>query len=283
MRAYKSDLEKMVAPHTVVTRLLQLQQALRALEPRLDSRWIMLAACRLRGKAKSVRNKRARLQTSDRIATLGEGLMAEVTNGGAVTRRSAKNFRNGLILAFLAYRPIRATNFTSIKLQQHLTKRGEAWWLSFAASETKNRRPLDMPLPARLTPYLERYLSEVRPFLLTHGGRSRPPRTDALWITRNATAMAFVTISSWVKRLTAEAFGAPINLHLFRDCAATTVAIVNPENVGIVTDILGHATPATAEKFYNQAQGIEAGRQYHEVLAGLRDRCNARRRAGGDV
>jgi integrase len=87
--------------------------------------------------------------------------------------------------------------------------------------------------------------------------------------------MAFTTISSWVKRLTREAFGSPINLHLFRDCAATAIAITNPQKVGIVTDVLGHATPTTGEKFYNQAQGVEAGRRYHEVLAQLRDRCSS--------
>jgi len=256
-----------------------------ALEPNIDSRWIMHAACRLRGTAKSARNKRARIQTPDRIAALGEAFMAEIMNGGAVTRQSARNFRNGLIIAFLAYRPIRAANLTAITLGQHLAKRGDAWWLSFAAGETKNRRPLNMPLPTRIIPYLEMYLERVRPFLLTRGGRSRPARTGAMWISRNATQMAFTTISYWVKRLTAEAFGAPINLHLFRDCAATTIAIANPENVRIITDILGHATPTTGEKFYNQAQGIEAGRRYHEALAGLRARWDARQdpdRTGGD-
>jgi integrase/recombinase XerD len=286
VRAYISDLKKMVAPHTVVTRLLQLQQALRALEPRIDSRWVMRAACRLRGSAKSVQNKRARIQTPDRIATLGEGFMAEIMNGGAVSRHTAKNFRNGLIIAFLAQRPVRAANLTAITMGQHLAKRGDAWWLSFAPGETKNRRPLDIPLPTSLVPYLEKYLSEVRPFLLSRGGRSRPARTNAIWISRNATPMAFTTISYCVKRVTAAAFGAPINLHLFRDCVATTIAIANPENVGIITDILGHATPTTGEKFYNQAEGNEAGRRYHEVLAVLRDRCGTRpggRHTGGNV
>jgi integrase len=92
--------------------------------------------------------------------------------------------------------------------------------------------------------------------------------------------MAFTTISSWVKRLTAEAFGAPINLHLFRDCATTTIAIASPENVGIITDVLGHASLRTSEKHYNQAQGIEAGRSYHQVLAKLRDKCGTSRKSG---
>jgi integrase/recombinase XerC len=130
------------------------------------------------------------------------------------------------------------------------------------------------------------YLGRVRPFLLSRGGQSRPSRIDALWITRHSTQMGFGAISYWVNRLTAEAFGAPINPHLFRDCAATTVAIANPGNVGITTDILGHASPTTAEKFYNQADGIEAGRRYHEVLAVLRDRWHTgrgRRRTGGNI
>jgi integrase len=284
VRAYAMDLGAVLSPHTVVTRLLQLSQALRALEPSGDWRWIARAASRLRDTAKPVRNKRARLQTPARLAALGERLMtAAVSPGNAVGRAAARSFRNGLMIALLAHRPIRACNLTAITLGKHLTKRGDSWWLVFAATETKTKQPLEMPLPGALTRYLERYLELYRPVLLTRGGRHPPAQTKALWISRNGTQMAFTSISYWVKRHTAEAFGTPINLHLFRDCAATTIATVAPENVRIVTAILGHANLATSERHYNQARSIEAGRRYHDTVAALRSRANSRpERRDGD-
>jgi len=101
--------------------------------------------------------------------------------------------------------------------------------------------------------------------------------------------MAFTSISYWVKRHTKEVFGAPINLHLFRDCAATGVAIAAPENIDVVTAILGHTKIATSEKFYNQARRIDAGRRFQKTLAALssraeqRDRDQGRKRTGGPV
>jgi integrase/recombinase XerD len=93
--------------------------------------------------------------------------------------------------------------------------------------------------------------------------------------------MAFTSISYWVKRHTKEAFGAPINLHLFRDCAATGIAIAAPERIEIVTAILGHTTIKTSERHYNQARSIEAGRRYHQTIAALRSRAERQDRGQG--
>ena len=75
-----------------------------------------------------------------------------------------------------------------------------------------------------------------------------------------------------VKRCTKAAFGHAIHLHLFRDCAATEFAVYAPAQVAMASDLLGHRDPRTTERFYNQACALEAGRQYHAVMADLRDR-----------
>jgi integrase len=69
---------------------------------------------------------------------------------------------------------------------------------------------------------------------------------------------------------TRERFGRPINPHLFRDAAATSIAIEDPEHVGIVVAILGHSTIKTSERYYNQATGIDAARHYQNVIAAYR-------------
>jgi integrase len=89
-------------------------------------------------------------------------------------------------------------------------------------------------------------------------------------VSRDATALGFGTIAHHIKRHTRAAFGKAVNPHLFRDCAATSIAIVDPVHVRIIAAILGHSTMDTSERYYNQARGLEAGRRYQDTVAGLR-------------
>src|SRR3712207_8473864 len=52
----------------------------------------------------------------------------------------------------------------------------------------------------------------------------------------------------------------PVNLHLFRDGAATFWALNDPRRVTAVSGLLGHE-PRINERHYNQANGISAGRK----------------------
>jgi integrase len=70
---------------------------------------------------------------------------------------------------------------------------------------------------------------------------------------------------------TGEAFGRPINPHLFRDCAATSIAMDDPKHVRIASRILGHRSTATTERYYNQAQAIDAARRYQDFLIAVRN------------
>jgi integrase len=70
---------------------------------------------------------------------------------------------------------------------------------------------------------------------------------------------------------TVEAFGKPINPHLFRDCAATSIALEDPVHVRIASQILGHRSVASTERYYNQAQTIDAARHYQDFLIRLRN------------
>ena len=58
--------------------------------------------------------------------------------------------------------------------------------------------------------------------------------------------------------------------HLFRDCAATTVATADPEHVGMIASLLGHTNGRTSEAYYNQAKCIEAARASYANIRQLR-------------
>src|SRR6185369_8393744 len=52
-------------------------------------------------------------------------------------------------------------------------------------------------------------------------------------------------------------------------CAATTIAIIKPGNIGVARDLLGHGSLHTTNSYYNKARSIEASRLYARVLTGL--------------
>jgi integrase len=62
--------------------------------------------------------------------------------------------------------------------------------------------------------------------------------------------------------------------HLFRDCAATTLAYHSPDSARLTRGVLGHSGFRMAERHYNQATALDAGRRYAEVLARLKQKAS---------
>jgi integrase len=264
---YAETLAARQSPFSVQARVQQLGDALRAMAPDRDWGWILRAASRLRSRAVPVKDKRSRMQSPAALVDLGETLMS---GAEGTTTAAAMDFRDGLIIAFLALRPIRARNLTAMSLDRHLVSHGGSWWVRFTAAETKGKQSLEFRFPVSLVPYLERYLEHWRPLLLTIAGRKPAAATSALWISSIGTPMVYASIGHQVRQRTKAAFGRSLSPHLFRDCAATAIAIADPEHVRDILTILGHATIATSQKHYNQTRGLEASRRYQDTIKGLR-------------
>ncbi len=118
-------------------------------------------------------------------------------------------------------------------------------------------------------PYLERYLFEVRPKF------RHAEKHDGLWASDKGGSLSSQWIYETVCKATRKAFGEAINLHLFRDISATTVARAAPEMIGIAQHMLGHRQPKTTESYYNQAQSLEACRRNQANLDHLRQELRA--------
>ena len=69
-----------------------------------------------------------------------------------------------------------------------------------------------------------------------------------------------------------------VNPHLFRHCAATSIAIEDPKHVMIIKSALAHRSLATGEKYYNLAGSNDANRRHQGVLRRAGDRPEPRRR-----
>ena len=192
---------------------------------------------------------------------LGLALMDEAGEESTPVRR-AITFRNGLMLSTLAARPLRCI-VTMIELGCHLVRVGVRWQLVFAAEETKSRRLIELPWPDRLNLLLERYLEQHRPVLLGEQVSNR------LWLSCKGRPISGKSFHALITTITRKRFGQPSNPTFFRDCFATSIAVRDPEHIGVAAILLGHSQ-RTNEKHYNQAQTLEAGRMYQRSLLTLR-------------
>jgi integrase len=262
--AYIAELEDLNAPQTVIVRMQSLSVVLRWLAPDVDWAWLRRLVVRLEAKAVPVRDKRARLQLADALFALGSQLMAEAESQMSSTpRERARLYRDGLMIAFLSCHPLRLGNFRRLELGRHLRCVGDCWWLEVEGAETKTGQPLQLPIQVRLVPLLERYLQIWRPQLASPG---RVARSRALWLTEQGRAISDTHAHLRVTRLTARAFGCPVNPHMFRDALATTIALMRPDKIGIVTPLLGHRSLATAQRSYNLASMATAAAAWHDAL-----------------
>jgi integrase/recombinase XerD len=243
-----------------------------AFAPDADWSWLKRKYFRQKHRAIPSREKRTRVVPSAALYALGVDLMETATDGARHAQPffAASQYRDGLIIALMAARPLRIRNFQDIELHRTLVFRSGTYRLVFGDDETKTGRPIDVDVPHPLTPYLDRYLGLHRTVLLN----KRPAgtkQTTALWVSRSGQKMQEPAMRSHIERRTKTAFGHAINPHLFRDCAATSFATDDPAHVRCIAAILGHASLSTSEKHYNQATMLTAVRTFSSTIMKIRN------------
>jgi integrase/recombinase XerD len=269
VRDYVAALGRNDATGTIIGRLQELTQAAKVMGPQQNWSWIARMAASVRGRHRPARPKRHRLVGIGVLFDLGLTLMI-LAQRENTDRRRVIAYRDGLLIALLAARPLRLRNLAALALGRNLVRRGEDWWIEICADETKTHEPIEVPWPRRITPQLEHYLSDVRPLLARMRGRWTRPAGEALWLSTDGSPMTAKSIYDRVITRTRAALGRSVNPHLFRDCAATSVALDDPAHVRIASRLLGHRSSSTTERHYNQASAVEASRQVQAFLLSLR-------------
>lgn len=261
---------------TIANYVQQLGNALTAMVPNEDWSRILRGAGRIRERARRVKNPRQRMRPAAELLQLGFDLMAAAAatadTGRNYVERSA-DFRDGLIIALLVHRPMRAANIAQIRIGKHLRPSAGGWSVTFSSEEMKAPRAFEFGWPASLVAGLNEYLEVYRPRLLRRVGAEA---TDALFVSTNGRAFDANRVGERVFLRTRAAFGTPVNAHAFRSIAATTIATETPTNITDAAKVLGHASLRTTRAHYIQAQAIDAGRTMHRALEELRS--TARRR-----
>ena len=100
--------------------------------PGVDWSWLLTITKRIAAAAPR-RHLKYHLVTSDRLYALGLELMdGAITNANAakhISKAHAFQYRDGLIIAFLAIIPLRSRTFVAMRIGIHLVKTGELWGL----------------------------------------------------------------------------------------------------------------------------------------------------------
>lgn len=265
VRGYILELQESVASWTVWSYAVVLHQMARAFGPGDEWTWLYKITARLGARRRPVREKLQRMRPASEVAAWAQGELQRLNEEGIHRPYEAKAYRDALMVGLLIDCPVRLRNLVMIRIGGHLQRIGDAYVLRFKPDEVKNHRHLTMEIGRHLSPFIDAWLDDVRPILDRSDGAE-----DRLWLGVTGAPLGARGIHKSISDVTTRAFGAPINPHLFRDIAATSVAIDDPAHVGIAGSLLGHVNPRTAKDHYIHADQVSAGRRHRAAVEGLR-------------
>lgn len=241
-------------------------EALRAMQPQADLTLLKRAVARLKRVAKP-RPKITRMADVAELQELGHAL---ISHGGARLDEnhmlSALAVRDGLLVLALLARPLRRADLVALQIGRTLLADEHGYRLKLV--ESKTGAPYEANYPDALTEAFDLYVHHARPILFA---RANKPDKGWLWLGAEGERMTGKALSRRLRALILEHLGRPMSAHLFRDCAATGIALRSPRDIGIVAPVLGHTRHETSEQYYNQAKSFEAFRRHQELIERERD------------
>lgn len=277
LRGYLAELDRQgLASVTITSRITDLTEAIRVMEPRADLTLLRDLCTRLNARAVPSRKKAERLRAPSEIWEAAAAEMWSIRSEGTLTTQSASRFRDAMSVAFLIWSPIRLSNLQSLTIGETITFAGDLWRCSFAAHQMKDKTPLDFYLPqdeeyrALMQLYLRRYRQKLlrQPELPIDAPL---PSGGPLWVSTRAEAMSSQSLYYGCKRCTKATLGTAINPHLFRDCAASALTADKPEYVLAAARILNHNQLSTTLTHYEHASMIQAASRLHDVIGQIID------------
>jgi integrase len=267
LRAWIAQLAP-VAPPTRLTLVNGALQVLREAHPEQDWRLPLRLLQPLRSEVENWQSNRkeGRIFSGAVVLEAAIELCVPKAKAASTPLKAAIMRRDGTMIAFLAMVPIRLRALCELTLGQSVLVSPSQIKVSLSEDMTKNGLPWEALVPQPLEGMLRCYLSETRTWLMVRTGA----RHDCLWVTRFGSPLAYGQIKNRIPEVTGRELGIKVSPHLFRDIAVTTLVRESPEDARLSRPLLGHASYGIVERHYNQAKGIEAGRDYAAVLDELR-------------
>jgi integrase len=260
---YIAELKERVGSMRLHAAVAKLRQVAQHMVPGRDFRWLAEIVNDLAMVARP-RSKFGRLVTSEVLIKAGLTLINEAEmspNPTALAR--ACQVRNGLMVAMLAFCPIRPKNFAALEIGRNFVNIKGSWWIVLSASETKERRPDERRVNELLTPAINRYLGQYRPVLAREDNSN-----SALWLSRNSGAPIKNrrTLREVISATTLATVGVAISPHLFRTCAASSAAAYGGENPYLASALLHHTNQSVTEDHYIRATSLTAAENFRQVI-----------------
>ena len=253
IRAYLRECEARLKPKSTLGLIGSLYDVLRLFDPNLDWTWLQVCANRLRANTPCGDLPSKIPISAQKIFSWSLTRLAAIrAQATASTIRDAIHFRQALMIGFLAARPVRRRALLAMTVNEHLEVSGNVYMVHFSGADMKDGKARSFPLPDPLTSYMSAYLTVFRPMLL------QSCLSDGLWISQFGKPIKADGFSRELPKVTSKHLGVSLRPHVFRHIAATSIAEVVPEHVGIIRDLLGHATLDMAERHYNRASGVSA-------------------------
>ncbi len=259
-----------VAPRTLLSMLVGLKVTIKAMAPNNSWLWLQNICNRIQRNAPYRTNKRDRLLPTRRIVEASLERMDTIRLDPTLNITGAIAYRDALMLALLAARPLRIKNFTALDLNHHVQRLEQGWRITIPPKEVKNRILLEFHIPERILPYFERYLHLVRPVF------PDAETSGQLWLGKKGASFNASTVRQRIIRLGQSLFGVHLNPHLLRDCAATSLADHSSSAARTATALLGHTQTSTTERYYIHADQLDASRKVNAILDRLKNTTERR-------
>ena len=138
----------------------KLREAIRVMFPGRTPDHLNLMVAQLASE-RQPRSRAALIVTTPRLIALGIKLMKGAAGPGGDIANPVR-YRDGLMIALLACRPLRRRAYQLIDCGARLQPAGDGWQMVFGGPDGKSGRSSRTTVPARIVPYLETYLREVR-------------------------------------------------------------------------------------------------------------------------
>jgi integrase/recombinase XerD len=282
LRAYLAWLEDQgLASQTIASRITDLTEALRVMEPAANLDLLRTLCTTLQGQAEPSRNKHARIRAPREIWKACEAFMLEIARSeNPLTHPVASRYRDAMILGVLSHRPLRRRNIASLALGVQLTQDAGKWYCHIPHTETKDGRSIEFALPqdAGFTTCFSYYLQVVRQKLI----KLHPINQDAvhtltgpLWVSTRGQILTDHALYYAVTRISKELLGKPLYPHLLRDCSASAMSSDAPEYILAASRILGHSSLKTTLSHYEQSSMLAAGARLVEHMSALQAKLEA--------
>lgn len=248
-----------LAPQTLSNTLSLITMVLAVIDPDCDLTCLREATAWAKRRAHREIKVRPRTVDAGALVSLGWTLMREALDQ-APDVVDCEKYLDGLIVALLAWAPIRIRNFSTLELGDSFRRTGMDWRIELEASETKTRRADSWTLPTEATPWIDLYVERVRPSF------GAPTDCGPLWFGPRHKPIGQQTLRKRIKQRTREAFGFPIRPHTFRHCAVTTFVEAVPDQAANAPHVLGHASAQTTERHYLVGERVLAVRRFQQIL-----------------